>query len=123
MLFFENCEKAAGLRAAELLGSAMAGAKDVPLMPSLPATVRGSGSPASSARVGNMSTISARTPVSLPTELEIQLARMMRGMCTPSSNCNTQSNTSAKQHFNKATSRAVGLTFVIFAQVSCSPSW
>ena len=48
MLFFENCEKAADLTEVSV-GSAKTGASEVPLMPVLPTTVLGSGSPASAA--------------------------------------------------------------------------
>lgn len=56
-LFFENCENAAGFIYVAFAGSSNAGARDVPLMPSLPGIFRGSGRPASWASVGNMSTI------------------------------------------------------------------
>mmetsp|Transcript_22672 Transcript_22672/g.68264 ORF Transcript_22672/g.68264 Transcript_22672/m.68264 type:complete len:225 (-) Transcript_22672:1313-1987(-) len=82
-----------------LAGSTKTGASDVPLIPSEPATRRGSGSPASSTSVGKTSTISASTFVSRPTDVVIHGARMIKGMWTPSSK------------------------FVILAHVSCSPSW
>ena len=57
----------------------------VPLMVSAPGTVYGSGSPASAASVGKMSTISASTAVSWPTAFFMKGARTISGMCTPSS--------------------------------------
>ena len=54
-LFLLNCEKAAVLIEV-FVGSAIAGASEVPLMPSLPGSALGSGRPASSASVGYTST-------------------------------------------------------------------